>query len=196
MLSVCLISSCKEHSANSLEKSEQVQEEVVENPNEIVSVSESSGEFRDGTYCSEVEYYNPSTGTRNTYKLNVEVEGGELTIIHWPNGGWLDNSHFYPQDIANGQCEFSSDKGYRYTVTLNQFGGCSYTDEYKIRRDVNNEATETTCPKCGNEKYSYDEMCDDCKEKIEQTCPKCGGHKFSKFDEVCDDCKAEQEDDQ
>ena len=47
--------------------------------------------YKDGKYCAEVEYYNPSTGTRNTYDLDVEVESGELTVIYWPNSGWLDN---------------------------------------------------------------------------------------------------------
>lgn len=63
----------------------------------------------------------------------------------------------------------------------------------KIRRDVNNDVEETTCPKCGNEKDSYSEICSDCKRKIEQTCPKCGGYKFSSFVEYCDDCKDELE---
>ena len=39
----------------------------------------------------------------------------------------------------------------------------------------------TTCPKCGDEKDSYEDICDDCKRKIEQTCPKCNGYKFSSF---------------
>jgi hypothetical protein len=92
---------------------------------------------KNGTYCAQVEYYNPSTGTRNTYDLDVEVEGGELTEIHWPNGGWLDDTHFNPEDITNGECEFTSDRGYRYTVILGEFGSCGYTDENKIRQDVN-----------------------------------------------------------
>ena len=147
--------------------------------------------YKDGTYCAEVEYYNPSTGTRNTYDLNVEIEAGELTIIHWPNSGWLDNSHFYPEDITSGECEFKSDKGYRYTVTLGEFGGCGYTDEYTIRRDVNNEVEVTTCPKCGGKKGRYDNSCEDCEDKIKHTCKKCG--KVDNFmfstDKYCSDCK-------
>ena len=152
--------------------------------------SEDDG-YKDGTYCAEVEYYNPSTGTRNTYDLDVDVEGGELTVIHWPNTGWLDNSHFYPEDITSGECEFTSDKGYRYTVTLGELGGCGYTDEYKIRRDVNNEVEETTCPKCGGEKDSYDDYCDDCQDKIEHTCKRCGQVDNFMFstDDYCSDCE-------
>lgn len=70
---------------------------------ETVSQSESDTaseeEYSDGTWCADVEYYNPHTGTRNTYALDVEVQNGELTQINWPNGGWLDESHFLWQKI-------------------------------------------------------------------------------------------------
>lgn len=151
---------------------------------------------QDGRYCSEVEYYNPNTGTRNTYDLDVEVENGYLTEIHWPNGGWLDQSHFSSTDISDGDCEFTSDRGYKYTVTLKELGGCGYTDESKLRSDVNEDVEKTTCPECGEEKDTYDDYCDDCKRKKENTCPKCGGYKYSSFDEVCDNCKEEDQDNQ
>ncbi len=153
--------------------------------------------YKDGTYCAEVEYYNPSTGTRNTYSLDVEVEGGELTIIHWPNGGWLDETHFYPEDITSGECEFTSDRGYRYTVILREFGGCGYTDEYKIRRDVNDEVEATTCPKCGEEKDKYDKYCYYCKLKIENeeenTCFRCGSYEYGVYGGLCSRCENDDE---
>lgn len=157
---------------------------------EEVNESEEDG-YKDGTYCADVEYYNPSTGTRNTYNLDVEVEGGELTVIHWPNTGWLDNSHFSPEDITDGECEFTSDKGYRYTVTLSALGSCGYTQEYKIRRDVNNEVKETSCTKCGGVKNNYDKYCDDCQDEIEHTCKRCGEEDNLMFstDDYCNKCK-------
>lgn len=88
------------------------------------SQEDGEAEFSDGEWCADVEYYNPSTGTRNTYTLDVEVEGGELIRIDWPNGGWLDESHFVAEDISSGECSFTSDRGYEYTVTLNEKGGC------------------------------------------------------------------------
>lgn len=83
--------------------------------------------YPDGTYSAEVDYYNPDTGTSSTYTLDVEVENGELTVIHWPNGGWLDSSHFTPQDITSGSCSFISDEGYHYSIELleNNVGGKS-----------------------------------------------------------------------
>lgn len=75
--------------------------------------------YEDGTYCADVTYYNPNTGTRRTYNLNVEADNGELTKIYWTNGGWLDNSHFKPPEISDeGYSSFTSDKGYQYSIQI------------------------------------------------------------------------------
>ena len=82
--------------------------------------------YMDGTYCAEVEYYYSETGTNSTYTLSVEVEDNQLIRIDWPNGGWLDDTHFTPVDIENGTVEFSSDRGVDYTVRiLGEEGDCS-----------------------------------------------------------------------
>lgn len=136
--------------------------------------------YPDGEYCADVTYYNPNTGTRNTYTLNVEVEGNELTQINWPNGGWLDDSHFTPEELDDGgSCSFTSDRGYEYEVQITG-PPCFSTDERKARYDKE----ESTCPKCGEEKFSYDKYCDDCQDEI---CPKCGRDKYS-WDEYCNTC--------
>jgi predicted dehydrogenase len=81
-------------------------------------VDESFYGYRDGTYCAEVDYYYSETGTSSTYTLNVDVEDNELVVIHWPNGGWLDDSHFEPVDISSGEASFTSDRGVDYTVRI------------------------------------------------------------------------------
>ena len=64
-----------------------------------------------------------------TYTLEVEIEDHELTIIHWPNGGWLDDSHFYPPDISDGFAEFESDKGVEYSVEIiGEEGDCNLSN--------------------------------------------------------------------
>lgn len=94
-------------------------------------------EYKDGMYCASVEYYNPNTGTSSTYTLNIEVESDNLVTIHWPNGGWLDESHFISEDISSGTCSFTSDKGYEYNVTI--LGkNCQFTDS-SISEDFNEE---------------------------------------------------------
>jgi hypothetical protein len=41
-----------------------------------------TGKYEDGTYCADVTYHNPNTGTTNTYTLNFEVEDNNLTKIY------------------------------------------------------------------------------------------------------------------
>ncbi len=155
--------------------------------------------YADGTWCADVEYYNPNTGTRNTYQLDVEVQNNELTEIEWPNGGWLDASHFTPEDISDGECSFTSDRGYEYTVTLNSEGGCGGSDAYRMRRDMQSDKEEVTCPNCGDEKYSFDDLCSSCERKKEEaeeaaeTCPVCNGYKME-WEKMCSSCKEDKED--
>ena len=81
-----------------------------------------ASEIEDGDHQADVQYYNPNTGTRSTYTLTVEVENGEIVKIYWPNGGWLDESHFTATELdEDGSASFTSDKGYEYTVTITDF---------------------------------------------------------------------------
>lgn len=80
--------------------------------------NEKESGYKDGTYSAEIEYYNPETGTSSTYTLDVEIKDNELTVIHWPNGGWLDDSHFSPPDISSGYASFTNDEGYEYEVRV------------------------------------------------------------------------------
>lgn len=186
--SIVFITSCKENSGNT--------EYIEEN---IQSFYNEEQGYSDGEYCAEIEYYNPRTGTRSTYTLNVEVENNELTVIHWPNGGWLDNSHFSSEELdSNGYCSFTSDSGYEYEVQI-KGSPCSYTDDYEAIRDTEDDAEATTCPQCGDEKDSYDDLCYSCKRKNkdieEHTCKRCGEYDSFMWssDELCSDCKREVE---
>lgn len=134
--------------------------------NSYESDIEDSDEFSDGTYCAEVEYYNPKTGTRKIYDLDVEVEDGYLIQIDWPNGGWLDETHFSNEDISSGECSFKSDRGYVYTITLGEKGGGCYGGD-SLQNQVNQDTENTTCPKCGDDKDEYDNYCFSCQRKID-----------------------------
>lgn len=141
LLSSCISASC------TLDKRDNPNHVEVEqySPKETYSASdfdyddfddEEYYEYEDGAYCATVDYYNPNTGNSNSYVLNIEIESDELITIYWPNGGWLDESHFSSEDISNGSCTFTSDKGYEYTVTI--IGEqCQYTD-----RDISPENEE------------------------------------------------------
>ncbi len=73
--------------------------------------------YPDGTYCAEVEYYNPNTGTQSSYTLTVEVTDNEITQINFPQG-WLDNDNFTAELDENGDASFTSDAGYDYDVHI------------------------------------------------------------------------------
>jgi hypothetical protein len=145
--------------------------------------------YSDGTYCAEVEYYNSRTGTSSSYTLNVEIEDNEVTKIYWPNGGWLDDDHFDPEELDDGECSFTSDKGYDYEVEITG-PECSWSDESSFMKDRIRERKAYTCPDCGDKKRRYDGYCNDCTdEREEKTCPECGGYKYS-YGDLCDDCRS------
>jgi len=74
----------------------------------------------DGTYDAEVSYHNPSTGYSSTYELEVEVEDGYLTVIYFPSGGWLDDSHITPAEINGDYVYVYDDRGREYEVYIYQ----------------------------------------------------------------------------
>ncbi|MFT4224420.1 hypothetical protein [Dysgonomonas sp.] len=74
--------------------------------------------YVDGDYYAEVKYYNPKTETRSTYTLKVRVKEDKLVTLYFPNGGWLDDSHFTPPDISTGIASFTTDRKYEYDVTI------------------------------------------------------------------------------
>ncbi len=167
-----------------------------ENNGETIYEEETVGEaYPDGTYCADIDYYNPDTGTSSTYTLNVEVESNELTVIQWSNGGWLDSTHFSPEELdSSGSCSFSTYDGKQYDVQITG-PECSYTDEKRTNSNDYYEKQKITCPECGGEKYSYDDVCDDCKDKAEHTCKRCGQHDSFMWssDDLCSDCKRADE---
>lgn len=93
---------------------------VSENSNFNSSYEEISSEaYPDGTYCADIDYYNSETGTRSSYTLNVEVENNEVTVIQWSNGGWLDSSHFSPEELdSDGNCSFTTYDGKQYDIQI------------------------------------------------------------------------------
>lgn len=146
--------------------------------------------FSDGEYCAEVEYYNPNTGTRSVYTLNVEVEENSVVVLYWPNGGHLDDDHFSPELLdEDGICSFISDKGYEYTVEI-MGDPCSFPDVDRMQEEL-------VCPKCGDEKDDYDDLCEDCQDekddREENTCHTCGNYEYGMYDNRCSYCEDKEE---
>lgn len=103
-------------------------------PEYVLNNYEEDG-YPDGTYCSEIDYYYSETGTSSTYTLLVEIENNELIKIHWPNGGWLDDSHFTPPDISSGEASFTSDRGVDYTIRIIGNEGDCTISSYAVDED-------------------------------------------------------------
>lgn len=188
LLAIIAFTSCKKDNSNS-----GATEEF-----SVHTDDDTADEYPDGTYCADIDYYNPDTSKRSTYTLNVEVENNNVTVIQWTNGGWLDSSHFSPEELdSDGSCSFSTYDGKQYDIQITG-PECSYTDNAK----VSDYEEEVKCSKCGGSKSNYDDVCDDCKRKAkdkeEHTCKRCGQEDSFMFssDDLCSDCKRADEDKQ
>lgn len=186
----CFLLSCKNETASQKSTKEY---SISSNSEEEVK-SEIDG-YKDGDYCAEINYYYSQTGTSSKYTLKVEIESNELVKIYWPNGGWLDNSHFNPPDISDGYARFESDRRVEYTVKIiGEDGDCFYSSNAEDEDDLVKKAEEETCPKCGKDKYSWKKLCNHCIDEIEEhTCKKCGKVDDFMFstDDMCSDCEDE-----
>ncbi|MFN0256635.1 hypothetical protein [Pedobacter ureilyticus] len=148
--------------------------------------------YADGSYCAQVTYYYSKTGTSSEYTLEVDIENGLLTKIHWPNGGWLDDTHFDPPEIINGEASFESDRGVEYTVKIIGKEGNCVTDSSVDDDLLSDKYTDEVCPRCGNGKYSWKEYCNRCIDKQENTCAKCGDYEYGVYGGLCNNCQEEE----
>lgn len=112
LIFILSLSYCKNKSEGSL-----VQEKTYSKPDNKSSRYSSNGneeseeKYPDDTYCAEVEYHNPNTGTSSSYTLTVEVESNEIVKINFPNGGWMGSDHFSGAELEeDGTANFKSDK--------------------------------------------------------------------------------------
>jgi len=91
----------------------------ITNSSKEKNVTNDEDSYLDDTYCAELEYHNPNTGTKSSYILTVKVESNEIVEIHWPNGGKLDENHFSGANLdEEGHASFTNDKGYEYDVQI------------------------------------------------------------------------------
>jgi hypothetical protein len=75
--------------------------------------------FEDGSYSATVDYYNPSTGYSATYSLTVEVYNNQVTTIYFPNDGYLDEDHIWPDELdENGFVSIEGEDGKTYNIQI------------------------------------------------------------------------------
>lgn len=107
---------------------------------ETTSISDEDGNqaYPDGTYCADVDYYNPDTGTRSTYTLNVEVEGNEVVRINF-SSGWLDSSEFSSEVVdSGGSCSITGFDGRQFDIQITG-PECSNTDSVSDDESVGDD---------------------------------------------------------
>jgi hypothetical protein len=90
-------------------------------PNQSVEHTETQTKIETlhGSYCAEVTYSNPNTGTNSNYSLLVDVKANEVICIHWPQGGQLDLDHFNPSKLSSdsvSQIQTFDGKNYRVKI--------------------------------------------------------------------------------
>ncbi len=121
LLSSCLSKNDSRKASNSSYIYKSVNEGFEDNEveDQDVDTQYATEDFPDGSYCAEVQYENPNTGTQSTYTLTIEVESNEVVKVDFPNGGWMDRDHFSGADLdEDGRASFTSDKGYNYEIQI------------------------------------------------------------------------------
>lgn len=118
ILSILIIVSCKQKEDNSSSFQ-------LNNTESVLNINNEE-HYPDDTYCADVKYYNPNTGTHSEYRLTIEVESNEVVTINFPNGGYLDTEHFSGAELdEDGTTSFTSDEGYEYEVqVINNSANC------------------------------------------------------------------------
>lgn len=77
--------------------------------------------FEDDKYDAIVKYYNPNTGYTAKYNLKVTVDDCQVTVIHFPKGGWLDNTHIKPADLdEEGNATAYDDKYRKWNIHIDK----------------------------------------------------------------------------
>lgn len=194
LIGFLIVQSCKNNDYSS---------EDISNENDTYDevVNEDEESYSDNTYCADVEYYNPDTGFRNNYTLNVDVENNEVVKIHF-SSGWLDSSEFSSEALdSNGFCSITCYDGRQFDIQITG-SECSFTDESRAGSDNYYEKQKTTCPECGGDKEAYDDLCWYCERKQERkqkeieehTCKRCGEYDSFMWssDDLCSDCKRDE----
>jgi hypothetical protein len=79
--------------------------------------------------CAFIHIYNEETETETMSDLYVDVQSNKIIKIYWDNGGWLDETHFNPDDAildSDGYTSFNDDRGRDFGVTLQKKSNCEY----------------------------------------------------------------------
>ncbi|MGV0920516.1 hypothetical protein ACTS94_09070 [Empedobacter falsenii] len=78
--------------------------------------------IEDGKYCANIKVKtNKST---KTYQLTITAKNNYLQKIDWPNGGWLDNTHYKLPEFYENEAIFKDDRARKFEVKIIEKGEC------------------------------------------------------------------------
>lgn len=87
----------------------------------------SQAQSYNGSYCADVRYYNPNTGTYSEYRAKVLVNNNILIKVEFPNG-WHDQDEFGYQNIKNKGVAVYIVRGTQFTVKINKISAANCYD--------------------------------------------------------------------
>jgi len=120
-LLLCLLYSCKDRAAKNDRPDESPNNNTSGNNSSDDADDKSTCGIDDGIHSATVDYYNPTTGYRATYTLDVEVDDCQVVKIDFTNGGYLDGDHIDPTDIdEDGEASVEDDKGRSFEVHIDE----------------------------------------------------------------------------
>ncbi len=69
-------------------------------------------------FCYSDEHDATVTTSSGTYSTSAEVENGEITQVHWPNGGSMNLTG---ADVEDGEATGTNSRGETVNVTLDDY---------------------------------------------------------------------------
>lgn len=76
----------------------------------------------DGTYCAKVRI--KTREKTKTYQLTITAKNNHLQEVNWPNGGWLDRSHYKLPEFYENETTFIDDRDRKFDVKIIHKGKC------------------------------------------------------------------------
>jgi len=107
------------------------------------------------TYCVDVDYYNPKTGTASSYRLDAIVDSEVLKRLTFPSGGYLDHTDFGDVLFKNDAAVAAIKGGKTYRVKILKKGGDCFSDVPKANQCLGNSKSGQRCKNLTDNSYRY-----------------------------------------
>ena len=107
------------------------------------------------TYCVDVDFYNPKTGTASSYRLDALVNSKELIRLNFPSGGYLDQKDFGEVIFKNDAAVAAIKGGKTYRVKILKKGRDCFSDVPKANQCLGNTKSDQRCKNLTDNSSGY-----------------------------------------